>query len=55
MADYPDAGDACNLADISPAVNGSIALTRRGGCYFSTKAANVLAAGAVGGRPKFRK
>jgi hypothetical protein len=49
-ANYPDAGDACNLADISPAVNGSIALMRRGGCYYGTKAANLLAVGAVGGR-----
>jgi len=38
----------CEASDFPTAVSGNIALVQRGTCFFSVKAANALAAGAVG-------
>lgn len=51
VVDQPDGtGIACSViaGDIATAIRGNIALVDRGGCPFTTKAANVQAAGATG-------
>jgi Zn-dependent M28 family amino/carboxypeptidase len=43
-----DSTSGCEAADFAGFVPGNIALIQRGACYFSTKALNAQAAGAVG-------